>query len=338
MASPERTRAKPTTASGLHDEAEAIADEQPPVEVPTTAEPEAPAAHVYEALSRVMRDLPGIGRTEESEQGYQYRGIEQITKHAQGLLARHRVVFVPEVLHRHTKDLQINNRPWTEEQLTVVYRVYGPGGAEDCLTVGPLHGLGRDNSDKGTNKAMTQAFKYALLQVLCIGDHKDDADKDAAAEADAVAAPPPVVTPQQAVGFRIRELTREERDVVREHLDAEGIPRVPAQWTDEQTVAVEEFLDHLPDPSQEAATEPTEAAPASDAPADAEPPAEAEAGTEEPPVDNLQGILDAVQALSPAEVESALVEAEVDSTELGTDAERRRALAAYRAALAGIEL
>jgi hypothetical protein len=54
--------------------------------------------------------------------------------------------------------------------------VFGPGGAQDFIDVGPIPAIGRDNSDKGTSKCMTQAFKYALLQTLCIGDAKDDAD------------------------------------------------------------------------------------------------------------------------------------------------------------------
>jgi hypothetical protein len=325
-------RTKPATASALHDEAEAIADEAPLVEVPTTGEP--PAAHVYEALARVMRDLPGIGRDETSEQGYSYRGIEAITKHVQQLLARHRVVFVPEVVHRVTKDLTVNNRPWTEEQLTVQYRVFGPGGAEDFLTVGPLIGLGRDNSDKGTNKAMTQVFKYALLQVLCIGDHKDDADAGPANEADERSAPPPVATPQQEVGFRIRAMTPEQRQVVRDFLDGAGIPRVPAQWTDEQTETVDEYLDHLATTNQDPASSSTAPAAGSDASGAPEGAPEQETATQDP----LQEIIDAVEAMSPTEVEQALIDADVAGDGMGTDAERRRVLAAYRATEAGLEL
>src|SRR5262245_48384271 len=87
---------------------------------------EDPATNVIAALARVMRDLPAIGRAERSEQGYQYRGIENITAHLQTLLGRHGVVFVPRVLKRETVALTINSRPWTEEQLEVVYKVYGP--------------------------------------------------------------------------------------------------------------------------------------------------------------------------------------------------------------------
>lgn len=143
-------------------------------------------ANVIAALAKVMEELPGIGKNENSSQGYQYRGIEAITAEAQTLLGKYGVVFVPEVLERTVKDFISNGKPWTEDQLKVIYHVYGPGGVKDKIVVGPLYGLGRDNSDKGSNKSMTQCFKYALIQTLCIGDSKDDADKDVARESDAI--------------------------------------------------------------------------------------------------------------------------------------------------------
>lgn len=160
-------------------------------------------ANVIEALARVMSELPSIGKDDKAsaqQGGYSYRGIEAITGSAQRLLGKYQVVFVPKVVERKTVELTVNQKPWTEEQLTVVYTVYGPGGLEDRIEVGPLVALGRDNSDKGTNKAMTQAFKYALLQVLCIGDRSSDGDGHDAAEADAHQEPDPDA-PFRALGW-----------------------------------------------------------------------------------------------------------------------------------------
>jgi hypothetical protein len=53
--------------------------------------------------------------------------------------------------------------------------VYGPGGLEDRIESVTM-GIGRDNSDKSANKAMTGAFKNLLLRLLCIGDPADDTD------------------------------------------------------------------------------------------------------------------------------------------------------------------
>lgn len=159
---------KPATATELREGAEQIA-----------AAADLPATNVIEALRRVARDLPAIGRDQQAsaqQGGYAYRGIEQITKHTQGLFARHCVVFVPRVTAWEIRDITVNGKPWTDTVLTCEYDVYGPGGREDRITVGPILAIGRDNSDKGANKCMTQAFKYALLQALCISDAKDDAD------------------------------------------------------------------------------------------------------------------------------------------------------------------
>ena len=150
----------------------------------TTTTEERPR-NVIDAIAAVMAAMPGIGKGERSEQGYNYRGIEAITKEAQPLFGRYTVVFVPRIVSRAVKEFTINNKPWTEDHLEVVYTVYGPGGLDDHIEIGPLHGLGRDNSDKGVNKALTQAYKYALIQTLCIGDAKDDADREPAREADA---------------------------------------------------------------------------------------------------------------------------------------------------------
>lgn len=144
---------------------------------------------VSSALAQVMAALPAIGKSGQaaaSQGGYSYRGIEQITAHCQPLFALHGIVFVPRVVRHEVKDITVANKPWTDTFLLVEYDVFGPAG--DHITVGPVVGVGRDNSDKGANKALTQAFKYALLQVLCISDAKDDGDGQTH-EADARPAP-----------------------------------------------------------------------------------------------------------------------------------------------------
>lgn len=140
---------------------------------------EAAAANVIEALTRVIRDLPGIakGRSNEGGLKYAFRGIEQITAEVQPLLARHGVVFAPRLIDYRTEKVTVGGNPWTDTYAQVSYTVYGPGGIEDRIEVGPIPAIGRDNSDKGANKAMSQAFKYALLQTLMVADAKDDGDQ-----------------------------------------------------------------------------------------------------------------------------------------------------------------
>lgn len=134
-------------------------------------------APVVASLAKVMAELPGIGKNETAspaQGGYAYRGIEAITRAVQPLLAKHGVVFVPRVEDCTITDITVNGKPWTDTRLTISWTIYGP---EDSWIPGPrVVAIGRDNADKGANKAMTQGWKYALLQVLCISDARDDAD------------------------------------------------------------------------------------------------------------------------------------------------------------------
>ena len=266
------TTTKPT-ASQIKAEAEKRAEETPlvdtsrPVEVtPPEPEPEPePPVTVIQALAAVISELPAIGRDMTSEQGYAYRGIEDITKQASRLFGKYGVVWVPRVIDRDVKELVINNRPWTEDHLVVEYTVYGPSHRkldcdlnpdhpvliEDCIVVGPIHALGRDNSDKGVNKAMTQAYKYALLQTLCISDAKDDGDQQPAHEADEQAPPAPPPDPRvvarAAAAERIRGLTPAQRQDLGAFCENQDPSwgKVPIHWTDDQLVAVNDHIDAL---------------------------------------------------------------------------------------------
>ena len=202
-----------------------------------------PADNVTEALRRVMAELPGIGKDERADPkqgGYAYRGIEAITRQVQPLLARHGVVFAPHVHSHEVVDIEVNGKPWTDTRLLVSYSVFGPGGTEDRIEVGPILAIGRDNADKGANKCMTQAFKYLLLQLFCVSDSKDDADA-ASVEADRRARTDdldqratwerdgyPDEDTARATVERVNELLRsvdpERRAPVRRWLSAHGYP------------------------------------------------------------------------------------------------------------------
>lgn len=124
--------------------------------------------------------MPGIGKGSQAsaqQGGYSYRGIEAITREVQPLFAKHGIVVAPHVHSFEVDHIEVNGKPWTDTRLLVSYTVYGPGGTDDKIEAGPILAIGRDNADKGANKCMTQAFKYLLLQLLCVADSKDDGDQ-----------------------------------------------------------------------------------------------------------------------------------------------------------------
>ncbi len=286
--------------------------------LPTTPAPR----NVIEAIARVMDELPGIGKDSKAapeQGGYAYRGIEAITREAQGLFAKYGVVFAPRVLEHEVQEIVVSNRPWTDTRLLVEYAVYGPGGVEDRITVGPLYALGRDNSDKGANKCMTQAFKYALLQLLCISDAKDDNDStNAERDQQRSTTPPPPPDPQQQARFdlrtRILTLTPADRDLIRSFCDAAEIPRVTTAMTDEQMELVTAKLDKM-----------AQAPPAETPPEQPAPPAPAAA--EQDDLDNVDPEVAAMPIDDVArDLENRLREAGVAEWEPGTPGQLRRRL------------
>ena len=134
--------------------------------------------NVTEALARIMAELPAISKKRHPGDTvtYAYRGIEEITAEAQELCAKYGVVYYPKAEITEIKDITVNGKPWTDTIALVEYEiVHGPSDTSRFVRV---PAIGRDNSDKGSNKAMTQAFKYALIQTLMIADPKDDGDRE----------------------------------------------------------------------------------------------------------------------------------------------------------------
>lgn len=138
----------------------------------------APPKNITEALARIMAELPAIAKKRHPEGGvtYAFRGIEEITAEAQELCARYGVVYFPRGEITEIKEITVNGKPWTDTIVSVEYEVsHGPSDTSKIVRV---PGIGRDNSDKGSNKGMTQAFKYALIQTLMVADPKDDGDRE----------------------------------------------------------------------------------------------------------------------------------------------------------------
>lgn len=143
--------------------------------------------NVVAALARVLAELGGIDKlTPQQRQqrgiaggdtgiAYAYRGIDQIAGAAQPLLGKYGVIIVPTILESRVDQITVNQRPWTDTWVRVHWTIYGPGGIEDRVSA-ITEGLGRDNADKGQNKAMTSAAKNLLLRLLMIGDPSDDSD------------------------------------------------------------------------------------------------------------------------------------------------------------------
>ena len=128
------------------------------------------APQVYRAISAVSRALSGEGiakRHCNERDDYRYRSIDDVLNRLSPLLVKHKLCVLPRVLERAAVD-----RTGDGDLLlvSVTLRI-----AFDLVSIvdGSNHtiesfGEALDASDKATAKAMSSAYKHAMLQLFCV--------------------------------------------------------------------------------------------------------------------------------------------------------------------------
>lgn len=121
---------------------------------------------IYEAIANVMDDIGAVGKNKKSQQGYMFRGIDDVMNALNPALIKHKVFIVPEILEQTREERQSNKGGTLIFSICKIkYSFYTVDGSHvECVVVGE----GMDTGDKATNKAMAIAFKYACFQVFCI--------------------------------------------------------------------------------------------------------------------------------------------------------------------------
>ena len=130
---------------------------------------------IHEALSRVMEGVQAVRKGDRNiDQGYMFRGIDAVVNAVGPELRKHGVLPVPELLEVGYRDvLTSRGKPSRECTVKVRYRFYGPAG--DYIDA-VVPGESMDFGDKGAAKAMSVAFRIALLQALAIPTDEPDPD------------------------------------------------------------------------------------------------------------------------------------------------------------------
>jgi hypothetical protein len=129
---------------------------------------------IYQAISSIMAEVPSIGKNRKNtQQGYTFRGIDDMYNALNDILAKHKVFATSEVLHHEREERQTKSgSTLIYSILTVKFNFYTEDGSNVSMT---MIGEGMDSGDKASNKAMSTAYKYAMMQFFCIptDDAKD---------------------------------------------------------------------------------------------------------------------------------------------------------------------
>ena len=122
---------------------------------------------IYGAIAAAMGEIGAITKSKRNaQQGFQYRGIDDVMNALYPVLSRHGLFIAPEVLE-HTREERTtkNGGNLIYSILKIRYTMYAEDGSSVSTVV---VGEGMDSADKSSNKAMSVGMKYAMFQLFCI--------------------------------------------------------------------------------------------------------------------------------------------------------------------------
>lgn len=133
--------------------------------------------NIYVTIANIMNEVTAITKSRQNQQQhFAYRGIDDVMNELHPIMAKCGLFVVPEVLHEE-RNTQTTSKGsiMNYTRLTVKFTFYAVDGSNISAIV---IGEAMDSGDKASNKALSIALKYALLQVFMIPT-EDDKDPDA---------------------------------------------------------------------------------------------------------------------------------------------------------------
>jgi len=131
---------------------------------------------IIQLLNEVMKDVGAISKSDKNtSQGFNFRGIDSVINAVSPAMRKHGIVVVPSVEDYQYESVEIgkNRTVMGHVKVKVTYTFAGPEGDAIKATV---VGEAMDSGDKATAKAMSVAFRTALLQSLCLPTDEPDPD------------------------------------------------------------------------------------------------------------------------------------------------------------------
>lgn len=134
---------------------------------------------VYAAIAACTATLAkgGISKDRKNQQqGYNFRGIDDIYNALAGVLAANALCIIPRVLRREVVE-RTTQKGGVLFYVTVEVEFDVVCAIDGSRHTAKVYGEAMDSADKATNKAMSAAYKYMALQLFCIPTEGDnDAD------------------------------------------------------------------------------------------------------------------------------------------------------------------
>ena len=168
---------------------------------------------IYKKIIEVMADINAIGKDRRNQQqGFQFRGIDDVMNELHSSLAKCGVFVLPNVLEEtRTTGKTSRGGDMFYTRLKINFGFYAEDGSHvDAVVIGEA----MDTGDKASNKALSIGLKYAMLQVFCIPT-EDEKDPDA-------------VSPQPAAGT-MQQQPQQKKPAAKFDFEPKGGETTPAE-------------------------------------------------------------------------------------------------------------
>lgn len=134
---------------------------------------------IFKQIPLIMSEVGAVGKDSKNlQQNYNYRGIDAVYNALNEVMSKHKVFSTCIDIQNEQKEERTSKQGTALFTYSAIftYRFYAEDGS---FTDTKVIGKGMDSGDKDTNKAMSVAHKYALLQIFCIPtDEEKDPEVD----------------------------------------------------------------------------------------------------------------------------------------------------------------
>lgn len=122
---------------------------------------------IHQQMVNIMKEVDAIGKDSVNKsQGFKFRGIDDVMNTLHSVMAKHEVYVTPELMSAIREERESKNGSILLYSICDYKFTFH---AVDGSTVSAVvRGEGMDSGDKASNKAISIALKYALLQVFMI--------------------------------------------------------------------------------------------------------------------------------------------------------------------------
>lgn len=131
---------------------------------------------IVQALSLAMQDVRKVGKGDRNQtQNFNFRGVDRVMNAVGPIFRKHQIVCLPNrIVSERIEPFETGKgSKMYRSVITVEYRFHGPAG--DFLDA-QVVGEASDSLDKATSKAMSVAYRTALIQALTLPTGDPDPD------------------------------------------------------------------------------------------------------------------------------------------------------------------